>query len=201
MDKKNLFEVFRKVHPITYEEFKPVEKILRIEYYKKGDFILEKNQIDNTLKFVLSGVIHQYYIVENTIFTKNLAISGMYFNNFQSYDGNIPSKETQEALTDVKIISMQKNDVEKLLRINHSFCFIYTKTLQHFYSQREKRTLILQQKNAYERFELFMNTIDNSYKYLQEIPQMKIADYLGMNPETLSRAKKKYFKQSQLISS
>lgn len=195
MSKKILFEFLLNIYPISYEDFIHIEKALKIELYKKGELILDKGSIDTKIKFVVSGVVHQYYIIEDNMLTKNFALSNMLFNDFQSYVEKTPSIEVQKALTDVQILTLQKKDAERLLIENHPFSIIYSKSLSDFYLQREKRTLILQHKSAYTRFEYFMNTLDVASRYLQEIPQKRIADYLGITPETLSRVKKEYFEK------
>jgi hypothetical protein len=62
--------------------------------------------------------------------------------------------------------------------------------------EREKRSLVLQYKNAYKKFELFLLSIAKSEDFLKEVPQKLIANYLSLTPETYSRVKKKYLKKT-----
>jgi hypothetical protein len=55
---------------------------------------------------------------------------------------------------------------------------------------------MLQNKNAFKRFELFINTNENTKKYLEEAPQRIIAEYLNLTPEIFSRVKKDFFRKS-----
>lgn len=51
----------------------------------------------------------------------------------------------------------------------------------------QKRIVMLMSNNAIERYEHFIETYP---QILQRVPQKMIASYLGITPESLSRAKK-----------
>ena len=58
---------------------------------------------------------------------------------------------------------------------------------------------MLQNKNAYNRFDIFMKTNENAKRYLEEVPQRIIAEYLSLTPETLSRVKKEFLLNGDLL--
>tara|TARA_R110002051_G_scaffold290773_1_gene354385 strand:- start:19775 stop:20386 length:612 start_codon:yes stop_codon:yes gene_type:complete len=190
-----LFDFFNQVYPITEEEFEPISKVLKKKSYKKGEAILNIGQIETKTSFILKGTVHQYVIIEHEIFTIDFSLTGMSFNNFTSYMENSPSNQIQVALTDVDILYFEKTAIQKLLLESQPFCYIYTKLFEQVHLEREKRSLLLQHKNAYNRYELFFKTIVKSKDFLEEIPQKLIANYLGMTPETYSRVKKEYLKK------
>ena len=45
---------------VTEEEFSSLAKVLKAKQYKKGDFLLKQGEIDSQVKFLLSGIVHQY---------------------------------------------------------------------------------------------------------------------------------------------
>ena len=45
---------------VTEEEFSSLAKVLKAKQYKKGDFLLKQGEIDSQIKFLLSGIVHQY---------------------------------------------------------------------------------------------------------------------------------------------
>lgn len=193
-EKELLFNFFNQVHPLTKIEFESIVHVFKKKSFKKSELILSAGQIETKTSLVLKGVVHQYVIVDGNLCTIDFSLSGMSYNSFTSYVENSPSNQIQEALTDVEIIFIEKSDAEKLLITNHYFCYIYTKLYEQVHLEREKRSLLLQHKNAYKKFELFLNTITKSENFLSEIPQKLIANYLSITPETYSRVKKKYFK-------
>ncbi|MBT9190337.1 Crp/Fnr family transcriptional regulator [Zobellia russellii] len=191
-----LFDFFNQVYPLTEKDFEPLAKVIRKKKIKKGEFLLDIGQVETKTSLVLKGFIHQYTIIEDNLFTIDFSLAGMSFNNFTSYMENSPSDQVQEALTDSEIIYFEKEDIDKLLLESHPFSIIYTKLFEQVHLEREKRSLILQHKNAYKKYELFLNTISKSKRFLEEVPQKLIANYLGMTAETYSRVKKTYLKNA-----
>lgn len=194
-EKDILFNFFNQVHPISHVEFEQIVNVFKKKTYKKGELILSIGQIETKSSLVLRGVVHQYVFIDGDLCTIDFSLSGMSYNCFTSYVENSPSNQTQEALTYVEILFIEKSDAEKLLLENHYFCYIYTKLYEQVHLEREKRSLLLQHKDAYKRFELFLNTITKSEDFLKEVPQKLIANYLSITPETYSRVKKKYLKK------
>lgn len=194
--KEAFYHRLAEIYPLTREEFEPIFAILKVQAYKKGDIILDFGQIETRTNLVISGSIHQYILIDGEVFTIDISLSDMYFNNYKSYLEETPSIETQVALTDTHVLYMEKKDSEKLLLKSHPFCYIYMKSWERTHLEREKRSWVLQNKDAQKRFELFMTTNGNAKRFLEEISQKKITEYLSLSPETFSRVKKAYFQNN-----
>jgi CRP-like cAMP-binding protein len=190
-----LYSFFEQVYPLTKDDFKNIVKYIKKKEYKKGEFVLNIDQIENKTSFILKGIIHQLVIIDNEAFTIDISLPGMSFNNFTSFVEETPSNQIQEVIADSEILYLEKKDSEKLLIENPSFCYIYSKLYEQVHLEREKRSLLLQHKNAGKRFELFLDTIQKSNRFLNEVSQKLIASYLNLTPETYSRVKKSYYKK------
>ena len=188
--------MFSQIYPLTQQDFGLIFESLRVKEFKKGERILDFGQIEKRTNFVAKGIVHQTILLEDDLITVDISLSGMYFNNLTSYLEENPSLETQTALTDVEILYLEKNEAEKLRLENHAFCYIYSRSWENVHHEREKRSYMLQTKNAYKRFELFMSTNPNAKRYLAEVPQRIIAEYLNLTPETFSRVKKDFFQKN-----
>lgn len=194
-EEEMLYSFFEQVYPLTKDDFKNIIKYIKKEEFKKGDFILKMDQIENKTCFILKGVVHQFVIIDDENFTIDISLPGMSFNNFTSFVEETPSNQIQEVISDSEILYLEKKDSEKLLIESPSFCYIYSKLYEQVHLEREKRSLILQHKNAEKRFELFLETIQKSNRFLNEVSQKLIASYLNLTPETYSRVKKSYYKK------
>jgi CRP/FNR family transcriptional regulator, anaerobic regulatory protein len=194
-EREMLFSFFEQVYPLTKDDFENIVTYIRKKAYKKGEFVLEMDQIETKTNFILKGVIHQFVIIDDETFTIDISLPGMSFNNFTSFVEETPSKQLQEAIADSEILYLEKTDSEKLLIESPAFCIIYAKLYEQVHLEREKRSLLLQYKNAEKRFELFLNTIQKSSRFLNEVSQKLIASYLSLTPETYSRVKKSFYKK------
>jgi CRP-like cAMP-binding protein len=187
-----LYNSLREIYPLSAKDFEEITKIMHHKNIKRMSeyWILEKLKKTN---LVLNGIVHQEIMIEDEIFTTDISLSEMYFNNLKSYLEETPSVEIQTAITDVEVLYLTKEQAEKLRYENHAFCYIYSKSWEKTHLEREKRSYLLQKKNAFKRFELCMQTNQNANRYLQEVPQKLVANYLNLTPETFSRIKKEYF--------
>ena len=187
--------LFSQIAPVSIGDIEAIGTYLKKASYKKDEIIIDSGQIDTRVCLVTKGIVHLYTFIDGDIFTINISLPGMLFNSLDSYIFNRPTAEIQKAITDVETIYLEKTDVEILMQNNNTFCYIYAKLFEFQLSEREHRTLLLQYKSALKRFELFINTITNSHRYLQEVPQKLLAQYLGLTPESFCRAKANYYKQ------
>ena len=188
-----LYNSLREIYPLSAKDFEEITKIMHHKKYKKNERILDFGKIEKKTNLVLNGIVHQEIMIEDEIFTTDISLSEMYFNNLKSYLEETPSVEIQTAITDVEVLYLTKEQAENLRYDNHAFCYIYSKSWEKTHLEREKRSYLLQKKNAFKRFELFMQTNQNANRYLQEVPQKLVANYLNLTPETFSRIKKEYF--------
>lgn len=86
-----LYSFFEQVYPLTKDDFKNIVKYIKKKEYKKGEFVLNIDQIENKTSFILKGIIHQLVIIDNEAFTIDISLPGMSFNNFTSFVEETPS--------------------------------------------------------------------------------------------------------------
>ncbi len=194
-DTNTVQNLFSQISPVTEPDIKEVCSLLKKKQYHKSEKILNIGQTETCINFVIKGIVHIYTFVEDEVFTINISLPGMLFNSLDSYIYNRPTLEIQEVITDVEILCLEKKDVETLLRHNNTFCYVYAKLFEQVLNMREQRTLLLQYKSAFKRFENFTQNIASAERYLQEVPQKIIAQYLGLAPETYCRVKKQLLKK------
>lgn len=177
------------------KDFEKILCCLKKRSFKKGEIILQEGATSSINYLLLDGMIHQYSIVDGKLFTINIAIPGMAINSFISYFEQKPSYEIHEAIKDTTVLCLEKSDADRLLQESHAFCLLYLMLYKKVHLEREKRSYLLMHKLASKRFELFITTHVRRERYLNEVPQKLIANYLGLTPETYSRVKKAYYKK------
>lgn len=194
-DIDSVSNLFSLITPITETDIIEVCRFLKKVKYSKDYKILNIGQTETCINFLIKGIVHMYTFVDGEKFTINISLPGMLFNSLDSYINNRPTSEIQEVIADVEILCLEKKDVETLMQQNKTFCYIYAKLFENVLNMREQRTLLLQYKSALKRFEHFIHNIANAERYMQEVPQKLVAQYLGLAPETYCRVKKQYLKK------
>jgi CRP-like cAMP-binding protein len=141
-----LYNSLREIYPLSAKDFEEITKIMHHKKYKKNERILDFGKIEKKTNLVLNGIVHQEIMIEDEIFTTDISLSEMYFNNLKSYLEETPSVEIQTAITDVEVLYLTKEQAEKLRYENHAFCYIYIRNLGKKHILNEKKGLIFFRK-------------------------------------------------------
>ena len=156
--------------------------------YSKGDFITEYGEVENAIYFINKGIVEmtiKSYMSEKIIdfFFENELVCG-----FTSFLTQLPTDVQITALIDCEIEVITREDLLKAYEISlnaNKFGRILTEQGYIRKSNREKNLLT---KTAEERYAEMFKTHS---QYISYIPVNKIAKYLGIHPESLSRIRKK----------
>ncbi|MFW6351178.1 MAG: Crp/Fnr family transcriptional regulator [Bacteroidota bacterium] len=169
-----------------------IDELLSIGVNKSinsSDFFIKKGEIPFKIAFVNSGLFRYVYVNDKgDEFTKGI----IPHNNFiSSYSAMIMQKESYfsiEALEDSQILVINWNDFSKLTDKDLFWVKFLLKFVEKGFIIKEKRErdlLLLDAETRYKNFLVDFPHLD------QRIKQGIIASYLGIQPETLSRIRKK----------
>ena len=179
---------------INEEIFDVVKSFCVKRVYKKGDCILKEGDIEQYSNVVIKGVVHQYIVDVDREVTTNLTPASLGFNSLMSYVNQVPTEEIQEALTDVEIISIKKEDIETILQRSNEVGFLLYRLHEDILLDRENRMHLLQYRSAAKRFKLFYENVKRSKLIIKHTPDKYIARYLKMNPQQYSKEKNIFYK-------
>ncbi|AUP77793.1 Crp/Fnr family transcriptional regulator [Flavivirga eckloniae] len=169
----------------TYEDFFfPVKKV----FFKKGAVFTDYGEVEDSLYFMNRGIaeiVIKSYMSEKVI---DFFFEKEFFCCFTSFLNQKPGDVRVSALMDCEVEIIKHEDLaqayEHSLDLN-KFGRIMT---EHGYIRKSNREKALLTKTAEERYvEMFKGKPD----YISNIPVNKIAKYLGIHPESLSRIRKK----------
>ena len=169
----------------SYEDIPfPVKKI----HFKKGAIITEYGQIENAVYFINEGIVEmtiKSYMTEKIIdiFFKNEMVTA-----FTSFLNQLPTDVQISTLMDCEVEMISHKDLMKAYEVSfdaNKFGRILT---EHGYIRKSNREKNLLTKTAEERYDEMFQT---KAEYINNIPVNKIAKYLGIHPESLSRIRKK----------
>ena len=161
----------------------PFEKnlVLKEIIVKKGQILQHSGELNSKIYFVKSGLLRSYSIDK-----KGKEHIFMFApENWTIADSVSPEKPCDlfiEAIED-STITIREKKVENAKN---------TQSLINRISVLQKRVIMLMSSSAIERYEHFIETYSD---IVQRVPQRMIASYLGVTPETLSAAKKDWYKK------
>ncbi|MEH0153250.1 cyclic nucleotide-binding domain-containing protein, partial [Limibacter armeniacum] len=129
-DYKVLHQFLESAEPLSEDLFEEIRDYISKKTYKKGEAILRAGDIEVNSNIVVKGVVLQYVFDEDIPITINITPKGLSFNSLKSYIDGSPSVEIHEAITDVEILTIKKNDLEMLAKKYHEFSYIMYKVYE-----------------------------------------------------------------------
>jgi CRP-like cAMP-binding protein len=174
---------------ISDEELEEGLKYSVFREYKKGDYIL---RIGEHCRFI--GFINKGLMVTTTVddtgkeWAFDFKCENCFFTYTEGLMSNAPSHKNFIALEDCETLILYKDDLEKILKLNPKFETLFTKILAEDLGNVLKNQQNIKEQSVEERY----LTLEQRYPgALQRIPVKYIAGYLGIEPESLSRLRRR----------
>lgn len=162
--------------------------------YRKGEYILRIGEYCRFIGFLNSGLIVNTIINEG----KEIACGFVHENCFYTYaeglTANIVSHRNSIALEDCEMLILDKDKLPLIFSMNQKFETLFTQVLAEeiknlLQSHENNRT-----QSAEERYLKFMDSFADAFN---RIPLKHIAGYLGIEPPSLSRLRKRLTKKNR----
>jgi CRP-like cAMP-binding protein len=174
---------------ITNEEIEDGLKYSVPKKYEKGDYIIRIGELCRFIGFINKGLMVTTTIDEDG---KESAFDFKCENCFFTYTegllSNAPSHKNFIALEDCETLILSKEHLEKILKLNPKFETLFTKILAEDLASVLNNQQSMKDQSLEERY----LTLEEKYPgALQRIPVKYIAGYLGIEPESLSRLRRR----------
>jgi CRP/FNR family transcriptional regulator, anaerobic regulatory protein len=174
---------------ISEEEISEGLKYSTFKKYIKGEYILRIGEYCRFIGFINKGIMVTTTVDDNG---KESAFDFKYENCFFTYtEGlmtNAPSHKNFIALEDCETLILPKEQLQAVLKQNPKFETLFTKIL----AEDLKNVLVSQQNlKSLSAEERYLSLEQMHPDALQRIPVKYIAGYLGIEPESLSRLRRR----------
>jgi CRP/FNR family transcriptional regulator, anaerobic regulatory protein len=186
-------EYIRKRISIPESDLEKSFEYSNVKYFKKGEYILRAGDYCRFIGFLNSGLIVSTIIDEKG---KEIACNFCFENCFFTYSegvlNNVPSHKNYLVLEECEMLVMEKEKLPLIFSINQKFETLFTQILAE-----DLRNISLTEQNnrtqsTESRYLQFMATYPNAFN---RIPLKYIAGYLGIEPPSLSRLRKRLSKK------
>ncbi len=183
---QNLIDYIEQFVKLDSESIDAINNLAEIEFFKKNQFILKQGERCNKIWFIRKGMVRKYHLHDGEEITSWIHSENETFTSLQSYAQNTAAEEFLQTCEDSEIISITKDNSEKLSEFPKIVAFVNAMMGQEF-ANIDKHTKALNQRDA-----------KGKYEYLREIaPEIlkrakigHIASIIGVSRETVSRIRK-----------
>ncbi len=183
---KNYYK--RLVPDLTTSDLDALEECLVVKRYQKGELIVRSGQICNNVSYINSGLTRLYYTVDGKDISIGFVGAGEYTAEYESFLTRQPAAQNIDALTEVEVIDLGYDNMQRLYSEYPSFQQFGRKMAESLFIMLNQRNTALLALTPEERYR---HMIANDTRLMQQVPQYMLASYIGVTPEHLSRIRKK----------
>ena len=183
------FQNFNNKIPLKEEEQELIKSYLTIKCLRKKQYLLQEGDISKCVAFVEKGALRMYKVNQDgSEHVVQFAMEGQFLTDLYSFFTQEPSVYNIDAIEQSELVLITKLASDELRqRSIHYQEFIFLATSEA-YIQLEKRMTSVISLSLEERYK---ELTDNYPNIIQRLPQHMIASYMGLNPETPSRVRKR----------
>ena len=183
------FEEFNKKVPLTPEEQEQIKNYLTPKKLRKKQYLLQEEDVCKVIAFVEKGVLRAYSVDESgKEYIIQFALEGWTISDLYSFLTSEPATYNIDALEDAELVLISKTAHEELLQKMPKYETYTRLNITGAYIAMQKRLTSIISSSLEERYASFTALYPH---IVQRVPQHMIASYMGLQPETLSRIRKK----------
>jgi CRP-like cAMP-binding protein len=184
---QKLIDYIEKFVHLDSDAISELYKLAEINTYLKNQHILEYGQFCNKIWYLKSGMARKYFIHEGKEITIWIYTENDTFTSYQSYSKRIPATEYLQATEDTEVISITRQNSEKLSKFPQ-FVTFSNALMEKEFVDNDIHSKELSQRDAKGKWE-YLNKI--APEIIKRAKLGHIASILGVTGETLSRIRKR----------
>lgn len=183
-----LIDYFSRMTPLSDEESEAISDSMVILTCPKGSILLEEGQVSTECYFILEGCVREYYIVDGEEKTTGFFTEEQFVVSFNSFTQHIPANHYFACSEDTTLVVANAEKEQELYRQFPRFESISRTVMGNMAGEQQEQRASYITDTPEQRYQKLLETRPN---LVQRIPQYQLASYIGVQPESLSRIRKR----------
>jgi CRP-like cAMP-binding protein len=154
---------------------------------RKGQVLTDFDQVESNTYFLRAGLVELSIMSYQTLKTIDFFFAGEFVCAYTSFLTQQPSDVRVVVVADGEAEVVRYQDLQQAYKTSSTANFVGRIINEQAYLRKAKREKDFLTKTAEERYQ---ELISQHPEYVMQIPVNKIARYLGIHPESLSRIRK-----------
>jgi CRP/FNR family transcriptional regulator, anaerobic regulatory protein len=188
----SLIQFIKKVVPLTDEELQNANHLFTESLLKKGEFWVKEGEFNADMLFVNKGMLRSYFLKNEVEKTFDLTIENQLVTCTYCYTFGLPSKDFIQAVEDTNLCIISKENLETLYTQSYKWERLSRILFEGYTIGQEIRLRSFIADTAQERYEQLAT---EQPELLQRTPQIYLANFLGITPQSLSRLRRNIIKK------
>lgn len=184
----NLIQFIKNIVPFTDEEIQESGLLFSEKILKKGEFWVKKGELKSDVLFVNKGMLRSYFLKNEVEKTFDLTIENQIVTFTESYSYGLPSSDFIQAVEDTYLSIISRESLDTLFAQSAKWERLGRLIYEAYTIGQEIRLRSFIAETAQERYEQLYK---NQPQLIQRTPQIYLANFLGITPQSLSRLRRK----------
>ena len=184
-----LYETLSKGAGLSRDEYEFYSSLLKKEVIRKKEHYLQAGEISRAIAYVNSGCLRQYIIGEQAKeIVIQFAMEDWWIGDLESFQLEKPSNYYIQALEESELMLLSRTNFFRACDELPKFRIFHEEKVRRNHFATLKRLSMAKLSTPEEKYLLLMK---EQPQLFQRIPLHYIASYLGIEPESLSRLRKR----------
>jgi CRP-like cAMP-binding protein len=160
--------------------------------FKKSEMLTDYKDIEMFGYFILSGIVQTECLNSaGEVRIQDFTFPNQFVSSYVSFITRLPSKTRITALTDIEVQVVAFEEINELYESSIFVNQLSRKIAEFKVVQKSTRELEFLSLTPAEKYEQMFT---GQAEFINQIPSKKLALYLGIQPESLSRIKRRLLK-------
>lgn len=183
----DIIKYFNEIVPLTELQVLELQSILQSVSINKGDVYLGYNEKSDKIAFIEEGLLEMTMNEDGNERIIDFLFPNSFATDYLNFLLNNPSEIQITAIKDSKLLCFEKDSLAELYEKDIYFQKIGRKIAEKYYIEFVQRLRALNLP-AMERFKMIIKSNPNLF---QQVPQYKVASFLNISAEWLSKLRAK----------
>jgi CRP-like cAMP-binding protein len=181
---EEILKMLHSIHALSPELRAYLLNTVQYKTLKKGEYLLQAEQVCRYLYFIESGAVSCYYLKDDERVYSWFMETGDVITSVPSYFTRKPGYEFIQARRDCVLHALSFDDAQYAFHQFMEFNFIARVMTEKYYQQSEERLYALRKRSAPEK----CRYLREHWGHLEgKIPQKELASYMDMGRRTMVR--------------
>jgi CRP-like cAMP-binding protein len=181
------------VPSLTVEDLDRICLRLQYKSYTRKSIIVEEGQVCNHVYFINKGAVRLINLQEGQERNAMYIFEDNWISEYRSFILRAPAIQTLQAIEDCEILLLHYDDVQESYNTNPRFERFGRLITEYIFAQTSNGDI---EARKYSPEERYLRLIENDSIMLKRLSQQQIASFLGIQPESLSRIRKRLSKKT-----
>ncbi len=165
-----------------------VDQLIPIKKYNKGQVLLQAGEVAKACYFNIKGCVRSYQIKDGEERTTQFYVEGEPIASLLSYLNKTPATHYLECVEESTLAVLYYENEQELYSIHPKFESLCRTSIEQEFGKQQEILQNYLTKNPEERYLMLQETRPD---LLHRVPQYHLATFLGVQPESLSRIRKR----------